>query len=112
MSSSPLARTFSLPHVSHRERTELTPPRLSASSEGKAKASKPAKSSRKSLRGQKKPKSSLAADVDTPTPKRKKKATFADASPSSQGHFPHLEQYMSEMKAYFADVDAYELQEE
>ena len=48
------------------------------------------------------------------SPVEKKKVRINE-SPSSQGNtvnFPQYDQYVSEMKAYFADVDAYELKEE
>ena len=55
----------------------------------------------------------MAAEATPPA--TKKRATFADASPSSHGgqyDAAQLDQSLSEMKAYFADVDAFVLKEE
>ena len=68
------------------------------------------KASRRSARAQNKVRAE-GKEAKTPETAKKRVTTFAEASPSSQVPSPGLEQYLSEMKAYFADVDAYELQE-
>lgn len=68
------------------------------------------KASRRSARAQSKVRAE-GKEAKTPETAKKRVTTFAEASPSSQVPSPGLEQYLSEMKAYFADVDAYELQE-